>query len=557
MDMPLNILVVEDSEQDFMLLCRSLRKNGITFNNVRRVDNDVQMNEALSDLLWDVVITDVNLPGFSAGEALKVYKKHGCDKPFIVISGVISEAQGISLLKAGAHDFLSKNDYSRLVPAIERELKEADERQKRRQAEISLKKSEQRFRMLFENTPVATLECDFSEVKRFIDVLKEKYHGNFDAAIAQEPDIIRQCVKLIQFFDLNQAALTLFHASHKDELTDYLKICFSLDCYSIFKEMIYVIWNNQVNYKIESVIKTLAGKIRNVSIHWLTIPNVEEDLSMTLFSIIDITDLKLIVQELESLKNNLERQVSEEIEKRQKQQQILIQQSKLAAMGEMIGAIAHQWRQPLNTVALMIQELKSSYHYGELDDDTVELIVGESMKQVLHMSKTIDDFRNFFKPAQEKSSFNVIESVNEALSMVFYPLTQLSISIKTDFNMQDKLEIQGYQNEFKQVLINIIMNAKDAIERRRAKEENLSGEIQLTIVQTYCYIILTIQDNGGGIDESIIHRIFEPYFTTDKVSGTGIGLYMSKAIIEDSMNGKIEAANVNDGARFTIRLQAV
>lgn len=233
------------------------------------------------------------------------------------------------------------------------------------------------------------------------------------------------------------------------------------------------------------------------------------------------------------------------------QQQFLIQQSKLAEMGDMIAAIAHQWNEPLVELSAQVQDIQTSYLLNELKDIQVEEFVNDSMVQIKYMSKTLNDFRNFLKPSTKKQLFalkEVFNYINEIIGkQVFYS------NIIMNFNYIQKnqeLLIYGYKNEFKQVLLNIINNAKNKIIE---KNETKKYHIDINIKAEKTYNIIEIIDDAGKIDDSIINSIFEPYFSTKK-DGTGIGLYMAKLIIEDKMKGFISVKNREDSVIFTIKL---
>ncbi len=253
--------------------------------------------------------------------------------------------------------------------------------------------------------------------------------------------------------------------------------------------------------------------------------------------------------ELKELNENLENRVIDEISKRQKQEQLLIQQSKLAAMGEMIGNIAHQWRQPLNALSLVLQNIDFTYKVGDLDDEFMDKSITKANLLTSNMSKTIDDFRNFFKPNKEKKTFSLNKNILKSISMVDSALVNNNIKLNKDIN--DPIEVFGFPNEFSQVLLNIINNAKDAL--IESKVENKEISISLKKEDKFAYI--TVLDNAGGIPSLIIDKIYDPYFTTkEEGKGTGIGLYMSKTIIEENMQGTLSTENVDNGAMFIIKI---
>lgn len=235
-----------------------------------------------------------------------------------------------------------------------------------------------------------------------------------------------------------------------------------------------------------------------------------------------------------------------ELEKQQNET-ILINKSKLASMGEMIGNIAHQWRQPLTHLSYIIMNLKAAYENDKLDKKYLEKKTDEANKQIEFMSHTIDDFRNFFKISKQKEEFSLIECINESINLLNESFK--SLDIKLNFNYTENFRIRTYKGEFAQVIFNLLNNAKDEF----IKQEIKDAKIIINIIKKEENILIEIIDNAGGISEKIIKKIFEPYFTT-KEKGLGIGLYMSKVIIEKNIGGKLEVENTINGAKFIIYL---
>ncbi|MEA3491620.1 MAG: HAMP domain-containing sensor histidine kinase, partial [Campylobacterota bacterium] len=226
-------------------------------------------------------------------------------------------------------------------------------------------------------------------------------------------------------------------------------------------------------------------------------------------------------------------------------------QSRQAQMGEMIGAIAHQWRQPLNIISTGIQNLKYDYMEGKLEDEAyIKKFIDKNKKTVKFMSSTIDDFRNFFKPEKEKRDFRINEPIHHIIDILNPTLLHHKITIEA--TQLSNIVVSGYPNELGQVLINIINNAKDALFENHIEDKY----IKIYTIQDQECISIVIEDNARGIPEEIIDTIFDPYFSTklDK-NGTGLGLYMSKIIIEDHMSGRITVKNIAEGAQFIISLK--
>ena len=254
-------------------------------------------------------------------------------------------------------------------------------------------------------------------------------------------------------------------------------------------------------------------------------------------------------KEIEELNKSLEGRVQEEVLKNLEKDQLLIQQSKMAAMGDMMGNIAHQWRQPLNTLAISIQDIEEAFLFDDLNEEYISNFIKLSMDNIAYMSKTIDDFRNFFKPSKTKEAFRLRDSIKDILQIVETQLKNNNINITLK---GEDYKVIGYPNEFKQVIINLTNNSKDAILDNNLKNGRIEIETEKFSNE---FIKITVKDNGGGVPLDILNKVFEPYFTTKEGNkGTGIGLYMSKTIIEENMKGKLLLENIENGAVFSILL---
>jgi signal transduction histidine kinase len=267
-----------------------------------------------------------------------------------------------------------------------------------------------------------------------------------------------------------------------------------------------------------------------------------------LFMIMRYLHIRKLKLKLEELHKTLEVKMQNEIEKNRKQQLLILQQNRLAQKGEMISMIAHQWRQPLNSLSLLHQTFVLKHKIGKVNEETLNDFNNTSKQLINQMSETIDDFRNFFQIDKSRVKFSIAEVISHAVSIIKPMLDKENIKI---YHKQSELYYEGFPNELGQAIINIINNAREAL----AHKDNGDKIIEICYEENNGKIKICISDNGEGIPEDIISQIFDPYFSTkhDK-HGTGLGLYMSKIIIEEHMNGKIIANNLEEGANIIIML---
>jgi len=265
-----------------------------------------------------------------------------------------------------------------------------------------------------------------------------------------------------------------------------------------------------------------------------------------LFSYIDYMKTK----ELKILNKDLENKVNEEIEKNRKKDEQLFYQSKLAQMGEMISMIAHQWRQPLASISATAMGVNIKTKVNDIDKEFIIEKMDSINSYTNYLSDTIEDFRNFFKPAKQKELITFEEILNSVFNIMGNSLKEQKINVKIDIKYKSK--ILTFSNELKQVLLNLLKNAEDMFVEKGLENRN----IYIEIFKKYGYVIIKIKDNAGGIDEEIFDKIFDPYFTTkSSKNGTGLGLYMSKIIVEKHLDGKINVYNQDNGAVFEILIK--
>jgi len=374
-------------------------------------------------------------------------------------------------------------------------------------------------------------------------------HQYLSGVITNIPFGVLTISKNLDISMLNSNVLEILEIQNKtlDDFLDenYEKLFFRLPSF-IQEYETKIIEENLLEFDIEQL--TFHKKILNIKIRAM--------LEGALVIIEDVTQRIHQENKLKELNKTLEDRIKQEVQKNRYQDQQLQQQSRLAQMGEMISMIAHQWRQPLGAISSTAANLsmKIELEYFDLETEKSrqecqsyfldQLNVIEEFVQ--NLTNTIDDFRNFYKPNKKSVSCTFETVINKSLNIIMASLKNDNIEIKYDYKNQ--VEIQMYDSEIMQVILNILKNAQDNF-----REKNIANaEITIGIEDK----LLTICDNGGGIKDEIVEKIFDPYFSTkNEKNGTGLGLYMSKIIIEDHHNGKLDVKNTDNGVCFYIDLR--
>ncbi|MBF0626302.1 MAG: PAS domain-containing sensor histidine kinase [Magnetococcales bacterium] len=256
-------------------------------------------------------------------------------------------------------------------------------------------------------------------------------------------------------------------------------------------------------------------------------------------------------RELAALNAGLEARVREEVDANRRKDLLMLHQSRLAAMGEMVGNIAHQWRQPLNALNLVLGNLRDAQHFGELTPQLMAAQVARGDEIIQRMSATIDDFRHFFKPDKVREPFDARVVIERAIAMVWDSFAKDCIDLVFQPPPEGTARAMGLPNEYAQAILALLGNAREAV----MEGPGGGGRVEVGLSREDGWVVAVIADDGVGVAEDIRERIFEPYFTTKQErGGSGIGLYMAKTIIEQHMQGRIEAERPERGARFCVRV---
>lgn len=262
----------------------------------------------------------------------------------------------------------------------------------------------------------------------------------------------------------------------------------------------------------------------------------------------EILERRRAEEALKQLNETLAARIQEEVAKNREKDHLLIQQSRLAAMGEMVHNIAHQWRQPLTSLGLLVQNMAEDFRGHYMTNETLARDVKDAQSLLDRMSTTIDDFRRFFRPDRERVVFDAAQAARDGAFIIGAALRSNHIEITLDLPTEP-LWISGFPGQYAQAVLNLLMNAKEAI----TGKQRMDGHIVVRLAEDNGSAAVSVEDNAGGIPAEVLPRIFDPYFTT-KEQGSGIGLYMVKMIVEKNMNGQVEAGNGEQGARFVLRV---
>ncbi len=387
----------------------------------------------------------------------------------------------------------------------------------------ALKYSEERYRGLVESQNDLVIRVSKDNTITYInDAYCAKFSIKREQIVGQVP----------MAFHLNREQLEMFFKKKHIKRTHRLQ---TEENFYLKDGKIWISWDFYGVTDAENNVIEIQGVGRDIT----PIKNTEEQLQRT-------------NEQLKELHDSLEKQVEEAVSDLRTKDHMLIKQSRQAAMGEMIGNIAHQWRQPINSLGLIIQNMQTAFEYKKLTEPYMKEKVGKILDLIRYMSETIDDFKDFFKPQYAASKFILTDVIDKTVKFIESNFEHNNIVISLEGSTD--VELSGFPNELSQVILNILVNAKDNFIEQGIK----NPQIRIITKRHNSTIAISIADNGGGIDDKLIHKIFEPYFTTkDQGQGTGLGLYMAKSIVERNLNGQLWAENEKAGAVFHIQLNSI
>jgi PAS domain S-box-containing protein len=494
---PLGVLVVEDSEDDAALLVRELRRGGITAT-VERVETAEEMRAALDRRTWDLVIADYTLPKFGAPAALALLRERGLDLPFIIVSGTIGEEIAVSAMKAGAHDYFMKGNLARLVPAIQRELREAAERHRRAQVEEALARERDYSRLLLEGANALVVGLD--------------------------PD------GRITLF--NRAAELLTGYARDDVRgRSWLDIFVPPDQRPAMTKELARLRSGGAPADFEGPIVTAAAEERTIA--WRTVVLREGDVvTGTLSFGVDITDRKRAEAQRVAL------------------EQLARRSEKLAALGTLAAGLAHELNNPIgimtSRIELMLMEDDAAGLPEAVRDDLA--VLHRNAQRVARIASGLLSFAR--QSSGERMPVDLNHVVEETLLLAERQMTKQGIAVEARL-AAGLPAVLGDANTLQQVLLNLVTNAWDAVERDGAIT------IETSVADTAPPSVrLVVADTGHGIEPEVLPRIFDPFFST-KPKGTGLGLAITDGIVREH-GGTIDVESLpGRGTRFVLTFPAV
>ncbi len=462
----LRVLLVEDSEDDASFLERHMRRSGC-LPEVTRVETVEAMQRALNDADWDVILADYHLPSFSAPEALGLLKSTGRDIPFIMMSGAVDEETAVAAMRAGAHDYIAKQNLARLMPAMEREVTEAATRRHRRDTEKALRSSEERFHRLVEAMPLALVLSDPGGRIIYANEGVERLLGYSRAEIESG------ALTLNRLFGWNEDAPE-----------------------SLFKR-----WMQGWGEPVEVECRTSSGTTVSVLVGAAVLnPEAPPEQRQVAAFLADLSEQR-------------------------RSDEVLRRTEKLAAAGRLAASIAHEINNPLEAVMNCMYLLNQ----GSLDETArqyLTLAQRELDRVVYITTQTLRFYRQSTRPA-ETDVHDLFETV---LALYEARLRSLSIAVCRQYG--EIPPILAYDGEVRQVLANLVGNAIDAMTPMERGKLTIRTHPARDWKTGREGIAITVADTGSGMDEATIARMFEPFFSTKGITGTGLGLWVSLELIE-------------------------
>ncbi len=541
----ISTLIVDDDPDQLELMCRHLNNSEIRCQ-LDGVRAGKEALEKLSSGRYDLVILDYKMPHMNGLEVLAEIRKKEFDVPVIMVTGMGDERIAVRALKEGAYDYITKSgDYFTTLPYIIKNTLERHElKSSQEKLTQKLKESEEKYRTLFEDSPIPIWEMDFTAVKLRLDELHNSGVASFRSYFEQNIEEVKHLVSLVKIVGVNQTSVKFFQATGKDALIRNLKSYFHKKSLQIIKEVMISLAEGNTTFECEIPIQTILGEEKSLSLSLVVLREHQKALSRILVTFVDITERKRAEEALKKAHAQLEHRVAERTAELKKTHDQLLHAEKLSAIGKLSASIAHEFNNPLYGIRNVLKGIETRAALDQDDRELVDLALHECER----IKRLIKDLQDFNRPTSGvMAPMNLHRTINNILLLMKKEFRTRGIKIEKHF-AANVPHIQAVADQIKQVLLNVLKNGVDAIPKG-------GGKITITTQLLDSSVAIHIQDSGLGISPENIEHIFEPFFTTkSEVKGTGLGLSVSYGIIKRH-GGKIEVkSELGNGTTFSIIL---
>jgi signal transduction histidine kinase/DNA-binding NarL/FixJ family response regulator len=515
---PLKFLLVEDSPDDAEMVLLELRRGGFQVE-AARVDTAAALEAALAERPWDLVLSDYRMPGFTGMDALRILRASGLDIPFVLVTGAIGEEAAVAAVKEGAHGYVLKHNLVRLCPVVERELRDGAARQEQRQAKEELARSEERYRALFEHSPIPMAVMDYSKIQGRFERWRDEGVQDVRAFLNQNPDEVRWCARAARAREGNAARKQFFGEDGLDADAAFLDGWFLDASWPVFLDVLVALAEGATVFHGELPLRTSGGD-KIVALNFSVNPGYELTLARVLVSALDITE-------------------------RVQMQAALRDLDRVSAKGQMAAYVAHEINNPLagikNAFALLEPAIPLDHprrHYADLIKREIDRIAG-IIRTLYHVHR----------PPSADLGDVLLNEVFQDIQNLLVPMCRAA-GVALVLELQDPgLKVRFNGGMLRQVIFNLAQNAVEASPR--------DGSVVLGGRRSAEVTEITVWDQGPGIPPEWAERVFQQGFSSKRdsgMSGLGLGLSTCKSIVE-SVGGTLDFSSVpGQGCSFRVRV---
>jgi hypothetical protein len=526
----LRALLIEDSEDDAELILRELKRGGYAPLH-HRVETAAELRAALDGREWDVILSDYSMPAFDGLRAFRICCETNLDVPFIIVSGTVGEEVAVTAMREGIHDYLLKDNLSRLCAAVAREMREATNRRNARQVAAALEIQERRYRSIFNSASVSQWEVDLSGAARWLDAHDVTGSERLDALLESQPGALLDAARKARIIDVNEATVALLEVRDKDQVIGSLIRVLSFGFEGVWQAILYAITERQSLVEAEASVTTPKGRQVDLLVS-LRLPLRRDDLADVVITSVDITDRRKLETQMRAAQ-------------------------RMEAVGRLAGGIAHDFNNVLTVI--------HSYTSLLLEDTPAEAPAHKDMQQILEATERAARLTSQLL-AYSRRQVQRLEllDLNEVITRMRDMLRRLvGEDVRIDLDLSAEGAVRADATQIEQVVMNLAINARDAMPgggRLVIGTANVLLKEPRTInadvaVPIGAYIMVSVEDTGTGIGANDQAQVFEPFFTTKEAGkGTGLGLSTVYGIVKQSEGFVWLASALGEGTTFTVYL---